>query len=110
MSDLLSSVIAEYSLAENKFYYIKNVVEDFENSLDDSTEISLRLVSFGNSLTLDVRCIGFQNPDILYFEGYINGQYSKIIQHMSQMNFLLTSIPKQIPDAPARKIGFVTSN
>ncbi len=109
MNELLSLAIDEYSLAEHKFNYIRKSVTDFESKLDNSNEICLKLVSFGNLTTLDVDCIGYQNPDMLYFEGYMNGQRAKIIQHMSQINLLLTSVPKEIPDVPSRKIGFMTS-
>lgn len=45
----------------------------------------------------------------MVFKGYVNGRMSTLIQHVSQLNFLLTSVPKE-PDKPKRKIGFSTSS
>lgn len=42
----------------------------------------------------------------MVFKGYVNGKFSTLIQHVSQLNFLLTSIEKE-PDRPKRTIGFV---
>ena len=53
--------------------------------------------------------IGYQNPDILYFYGYVNGKTSQLIQHISQLNFLITSVEKEDKSKPPRRIGFSIS-
>lgn len=35
------------------------------------------------------------------------GKPMELIQHIHQLNFLLTVAPKTAPDIPKRKIGFV---
>ena len=81
-------------------------IKEFEDNLDSNHEVALRLASFGTSLTMYVTEIGFQNPDILYFYGNINGSDSQLIQHASQLNFLLTSVEREDKSKPARRIGF----
>ena len=53
---------------------------------------------------------GYQNPDILYFYGLVNGKKSQLIQHASQLNFLLTSVEREDKTKPARRIGFANPN
>lgn len=43
---------------------------------------------------------------MLYFYGFVDGQPAQLIQHMSQLNFLITSVEKVDKDKPARRIGF----
>lgn len=94
------------SLASDKYEKIIDEIADFENELDNEHEIALKLASFGSSITMNVISIGFQNPDILCFYGYVNNKYSQLIQHMSQLNFLMTSVERQDKSKPARRIGF----
>ena len=56
--------------------------------------------------------IGYQNPDIMYFYGTVNGNQAQLIQHVSQLNFMLMAVPKDLPERKPRRIGFVndTSN
>lgn len=55
---------------------------------------------------MSVTDIGYQNPDILYFYGFVDGKEAQLIQHISQLNFLITSIEKEDKEKPARRIGF----
>lgn len=54
--------------------------------------------------------IGYQNPDLLYFYGTVNGNEAQLIQHISQLNFLLMTQPKPEPQAKPRRIGFATDD
>lgn len=56
---------------------------------------------------MQVTDIGYQNPDMLYFYGYINGNQTQLIQHVSQLNFVLMAVKKEEPDRAPRRIGFV---
>ena len=49
--------------------------------------------------------IGYQNPDLLCFYGFINGKKSQLIQHTSQLNFLIMSVEREDKTKPARRIG-----
>lgn len=110
-SDLLDIVqLRDYTLADWKYEKIMEQIHDFEETLDAEHEIALRLASFGSSITMIVTEIGYQNPDILYFYGFVDGKYSKLIQHSSQLNFLITSIEREDKTKPARRIGFDIPN
>ncbi len=101
--------IRNYNLADWKYEKIMEEIHDFEEDLDEEHEIALKLASFGSSVTLIVTSIGYQNPDILYFYGFVNGNYSQLIQHASQLNFLITSVEREDKAKPARRIGFIAS-
>ena len=57
-----------------------------------------------------VTSVGYQNPDMLYFYGFVNGKDAQLIQHVSQLNFLITSVEREDKTKPARRIGFRTTN
>lgn len=99
-----------YNLADWKYEKIIEQIRDFEQNLDDEQEVAVRLASFGSSITMIVTDISYQNPDILYFYGFVNGKDAQLIQHTSQLNFLITSIEKEDKSKPARRIGFTSSH
>lgn len=98
-----------YHYASWQYKKIMQQITDFEQELDSNHEIALKLTYFGNSTTMLVTSIGYQNPDLLYFFGYVNGTYSQLIQHISQLNFLITSIEQEDKTKPIRRIGFRNS-
>ena len=83
-----SSILSDGDCADYQYEIIMNEIADFESALDDDHEVALKLCNFG----------------------YVNGQYSQLIQHISQINFLLTSVPKSDPNKSARRIGFKTES
>lgn len=114
MTDLSSSLaesisIRDYNMADWKYEKIMEQIHNFEEDLDDEHEIALKLTSFGSAITMIVTDIGYQNPDLLYFYGLVNGVDAQLIQHMSQLNFLLTAVERQDKTKPARRIGFICS-
>ncbi|WP_270427433.1 DUF6173 family protein [Fusobacterium mortiferum] len=96
----------DYNMADWKFEKLIEQIKTFEEDLDDDHEVALKLASFGSAVVMYVMTIGYQNPDILYFYGFVDGQPAQLIQHMSQLNFLITSVEKIDKDKPARRIGF----
>ena len=100
----------DYYQADWKYEKIMEEIRDFEQQLDEEHEIALHLASFGSTITMAVEEISCQNPDMLYFYGYINGNYAQLIQHTSQLNFLLTSVKREDTTKPARRIGFDVSS
>ena len=83
---------------------------DFQNDLDENHEVGVLLASFGSSVLMNVTELGYQNPDMLYFYGYVNGNEARLIQHVSQLNFLLMSVEKEDKTQPPRRIGFRSSS
>lgn len=100
----------EFNHADYQCELLRKYVADFENDLDDEHEVGIQLASFGKNITMHVINIGYANPSMIIFNGYINGKYSELYQHVSQLNFLLTSCPKSEPQKPPRRIGFTLSD
>lgn len=88
------------------FESVKNYVQAFEQSLDPEHEVGAKLTSFGQSVTMVVENIQYEEPNILVFDGLVDGHNATLLQHMSQLNFLLVALPKNNPKKPKRKIGF----
>lgn len=101
--------IRDYNLADWKYEKIMEQIHEFEETLDSEHEIALKLSSFGSSITMVVTDISYQNPDMLYFYGFVNGMEAQLIQHVSQLNFLLTSMEREDKSKPLRRIGFISS-
>lgn len=106
MTDLSTFTVRDYYLADWKYEKIMQEIYDFEKNLDNEHEIALKLASFGSSVTMIVTSISYQNPDMLYFYGFVNGKDAQLIQHISQLNFLITSVERKDKSKPARRIGF----
>ena len=100
----------DYSMADWKYEKIKEQIEDFQKELSDDVDVCVALASFGTNMIMYVTDIGYQNPDMLYFYGYINGNETQLIQHTSQLNFVLMAVKKEEPERPPRRIGFATSD
>lgn len=98
--------IRNYQLADWKYENVVEQIKGFQDQLDEDHEVGLLLTAFGTSVLMQVTDIGYQNPDLLYFYGYVNGTKAQLIQHSSQLNFLLTSVEKEDKSKPARRIGF----
>ncbi len=98
----------DYSMADWKYEKIKEQIEDFQATLADDVDVCVALASFGTNMIMQVADIGYQNPDMLYFYGYINGNETQLIQHVSQLNFILMAVKKEEPERPPRRIGFST--
>ena len=94
-----------YSMADTAYEHITTQMQEFQDELDTEHEVAVMLASFGQPVMLLVESIGYQNPNLLYFYGTLNGQTAQLIQHINQLNFVLVSVAKP-PDRPARRIGF----
>ena len=97
-------------LADVIYENLMEEIIDFQNDLDENHEVGVLLASFGSSVLMNVTELGYQNPDMLYFYGYVNGNEARLIQHVSQLNFLLMSVEREDKTQPARRIGFRSSS
>jgi hypothetical protein len=67
----------------------------------------MRLVSFGQTITFHVENVRFHDPSLLMFCGTTpDGGRVQLIQHVSQISFLLMAMPKPDPEQPRRPFGF----
>ena len=98
--------LRDYNLADYSYEIIMERIKEFEDHLDDEHEIAIQLASFGQSIKLLVTDIGYSNPSTLIFYGYVGEQPATLIQHVSQLNFLLLAVKKASPEKPPRRIGF----
>ena len=96
----------QYMWSDTQFELIKKYIEEFEDSLDTEHEVCVWLTNFGQSVLMQVAEIGYEKSVMLVFKGYVNGKPSTLIEHISQLNFLLTSMDRKEPEKPKRKIGF----
>ncbi|MBO5715824.1 MAG: hypothetical protein J6S23_05480 [Clostridia bacterium] len=111
LSDMFEEIdTRNYYLADWKYEKIKEEIEQFQTNLSDEMDVGVALASFGTNMIMQVIDIEYQNPDLLYFHGYINGNRAELIQHVSQLNFVLMAIKKDDPKRPARRIGFITDD
>lgn len=92
-----------------------SIVEDlikainrYNEDLDESHQAALMLTSFGQSLTIQIIDIGYTGSKLVKFKGFLveNGSPVELLQHVSQLNFLLVSIPREDTSEPKRLIGF----
>ena len=95
-----------YSYSDTQFEILQQYIEEYQSTLDDEHEVGLLLTNFGQSVLMQVCEISYEESVLLIFKGFVNGKYSTLIQHVSQLNFLITSVEKE-PDKPKRKIGFI---
>jgi hypothetical protein len=95
-----------YERAEHQYNCIMEDISEFEKTLDDDHEIALKLTHVGQAVTLQVTKISYAEPSLMYYYGYVGDQKALLIQHVSQINFLLIAVPKRLPDKPPNRIGF----
>ena len=97
--------IRNYNLADYTYEIIMDEIKQFEESLDDDHEVALRLTSFGQSILMSVTDIRYANPSTLIFDGLVDGQSATLVQHVSQLSFLLWAVRKTEPEKPAKRIA-----
>lgn len=97
-----------HAYSDTQFEIIKRYVLDFQDTLDSEHDVGIMLTNFGSTVLMEVTEIGYEESVLMVFKGFVNGNKSTLIQHINQLNFLLTSIPKN-PEMPKRKIGFIVN-
>ncbi|MHB8065043.1 MAG: DUF6173 family protein [Ruminiclostridium sp.] len=82
-------------------------IQEFDTNLGEDFEVGVKLVSFGQAVIIAVHGIGFQDPSIIIFIGIgEDGSPLELIQHVTQISFLLTALPRQKKEEPKQLIGF----
>lgn len=99
----------QHMWADEQFEILKRYIQDFEHSLDQEHEVGIMMTNFGQSVLMRVTQITYENPVLMVFKGFVNGREATLIQHINQLNFMLTTVEKE-PDRPKRQIGFVTTS
>lgn len=97
---------ATLQAAEEVFNHILGRVKQFQTDLPAEHELGLQLPDLGGGHTLHVRGMGFKNPNIIEFYGMLDGERQvALIQHISQLNFMMVAVPPPANQEPYR-IGF----
>lgn len=95
------------STADQVARYIYDEIINYQNSLPDPNDVALKVVQFNESVIIMVDYIGYIGYNLVKFVGKDNsGNPLELIQHVSQLNFLLMVAEKPVPTAPKRTIGF----
>ena len=85
--------------------HILKKIEIFGATLGETREVGIRLVSFGQTVTFHFDGIAYADPSLLSFSGQTGtGEPVELIQHVSQISIMLTTLPRRHPEKP--KIGF----
>lgn len=103
-------LLEDATYASYKYQILKEEIKEFESTLDENHEVILLLSSFGQSVAMLVEEIRYANPSIIIFDGVVNGKPSTLIQHVSQLSFLITSVEKPAERNQPRRIGFGEPN
>ncbi len=92
--------------AEEVFNHLVTRVKDFQASLPEHHELGIQLANFGAERAVHVRGMGYRNPNIIEFYGLLDGRTQvAVVQHVSQLNFMLVAVPP-VPEQPPYRIGF----
>jgi hypothetical protein len=92
--------------ANEVYDYLLAKVEAYQSHLKQDQELGIRLSNYGAAESLHVRRIDFCNPSLIIFEGLLpDGSEAELVQHVSQLNFLLVAVQPVGEEAPYR-IGF----
>ncbi len=93
--------------AEWAFVRLSRLIQDFEKQLDENSEVGATIASGPGDAAFTIRDLGFWGPDFILFMG-VNGvgRPIRLVQHYTQVNVLLSAMPKEKPQEPPRRIGF----
>jgi len=99
--------IQSLELASDFFKKLSHYMDEFDKSLNQEHEVGIKLVNFGQTVQFTVHNIGYYNPKLICFYGETpDGLAIQLIQHVNQINFLLTAVKRKNPEEPKRPIGF----
>lgn len=98
----------EHNLAAQLSRQLLEYVWDFDNALDQDHEVAMKLVNFGQAITVRVNAIGYSNPNLISFFGTLEDESPvHLVQHVSQINFLMVATKRKDSQEPKRSIGFI---
>ncbi len=97
--------------AKNIFNELIERIQNFESKLNQEHEVGMQLVSFGMSTQFSVLRLGYIDPSIIWFEGILpDGSHVELLQHVSQISFLMVALKRDDPEKPKAPIGFSPAN
>jgi hypothetical protein len=101
----------EENMAGAFYKRLKKWIESFDSQLKQEQEVGIQLVNFGQTVVFHLEGMRYCDPSMISFKGKLeNGQPVELIQHVSQISILLTSLPRKNPNEPKKAIGFQSQN
>lgn len=86
---------------------LQSVFMDFMESLNPDEEVGIALTSFGAVRQVAVVNVRSMGPNLLVIDGFEDERRVTLLQHVSQLNFLLVPLKTASgAETPRRKIGF----
>lgn len=86
---------------------LQSVFDAFMTSLKPDEEIGVALASFGVVHQISVETVRAVGPNLLQIDGDENGRSVSLVQHVSQLSFLLVPLKvSSLEEKPRRIIGF----
>ena len=99
--------IAMSNSAEAISQRLFEAIRAYQYSLPDKEDVALQVVTFGSNTTILVERIGYIGSNLVVFGGKdSSGKLLELIQHISQLSFLMMVAPKPAVEEPKRQIGF----
>jgi len=100
--------LSDHNLAAQLSRQLLDYVYDFDSALDQEHEVAMKLVNFGQAITVRVNAIGYSNPSLISFFGTLEDESPvHLVQHVSQINFLMVAAKRKDQQTPKRPIGFI---
>lgn len=97
--------------AKDIAYYIHQEMIEFQNDLKNSDDIFVSFIPLVKDKIIQVTNVGYIGDSLIFFEGTnSSGRRVEVVQHMSQVNYYMTSAPRKDPEHPRRQIGFVQNH
>lgn len=94
--------------AKSIFNELVQRIQRFESELNQEQEVGMQLVNFGQSTQFSVSRLGYTDPSIIWFEGVLSdGSSVQLVQHVSQISFLMVALKREHPEKPKAQIGFL---
>jgi hypothetical protein len=96
------------SPAQGMYERVKEQIKEFEAKLDDHEEIGAHVGAGAGMEAFHIEDLSYWGPDMLIVDGRSShGRPVQLIQNISQLNILLTALPKQRGRDRPRRIGFI---
>lgn len=98
--------VEQKSPAEWAYQRLILYIQNFEKTLNAEEEVAMGFTDTGAGV-LRIEGIGYFDPDIVTFYGTDQtGARLQLVQHVSQLNVILRTMPKASEAAEPRRIGF----
>jgi hypothetical protein len=103
----IPDILAQQNFASVFCTKLYKEINEFDLSLDASSEVAVRLVSFGETVQFSIESMGFSDPSLIIFSGHTaDGSHVQLVQHVSQISLLLLAAKRPHPEKPKFPIGF----